>query len=185
MIKVWTVGHSNHDWLAFEKLIAEADINAVADVRSRPISRFAHFNRAALKSRLAASRIEYLFLGLELGGRPGAGGTPDYEAMAKAPLFLDGLSRVEALAGTTRLVLLCAEHEPLACHRCLLVGRRLVERGVEVAHLLRDGRIEPNAETEERLLRLTGQSDGDLLRSRANRLAWAYRRQSHRLAGRP
>ncbi len=105
--------------------------------------------------------------------------------MAKEPLFLDGLSRVEALAGTTRLALLCAEHEPLACHRCLLVGRRLVERGVEVAHILRDGQIEPNAATEERLLELTGQSDGDLLRSRADRLALAYRTQSQRLAGRP
>jgi uncharacterized protein (DUF488 family) len=36
---------------------------AVADVRSKPISRLPHFNRAAFKERLNACGIAYVFLG--------------------------------------------------------------------------------------------------------------------------
>jgi hypothetical protein len=101
--------------------------------------------------------------------------------MAEQPLFRQGLSEVQAIASPARLALMCSEHEPLTCHCCLLVGRRLVEREVEVAHILRDGRIEPHAETEERLLKLTRQSESDLLASREDRLARAYRVQNQTL----
>ena len=55
--------------------------------------------------------------------------------------------------------------------------RRLAERGNDLAHILRDGTIEPNAATEERLLALTRQTDADLFAPRAERLARAYRNQ--------
>jgi uncharacterized protein (DUF488 family) len=176
---IWTVGHSNHDWIKFDQLLSAADINAVADVRSAPSSRLPHFSRAGIKARLNASGTAYVYLGLELGGRPGA--AADYEVMAKQQLFLEGLARVEEIASRTRLALMCSEHEPLACHRCLLVGRRLADRGVGVAHILRDGQIEPHAQTEERLLRLTRQTEGDLFAAREDCLARAYRMQNHRL----
>ena len=76
---------------------------------------------------------------------------------------------------------MCSEHEPLNCHRCLLVGRRLVERGNDLAHILRDGTIEPNTATEERLLARTRQTDADLFAPRAERLARAYCNQSLRI----
>ena len=181
MTTVWTLGHSTLDWHSFEKLLAAADIGAIADVRSWPSSRLPHFSRPALKARLNASGIAYVYLGVELGGRPRNGVPADYEAMAEQPLFGEGLSEVQAIASRTRLALMCSEHEPLTCHRCLLVGRRLVERRVEVAHILRDGRIEPHAETEERLLKLTRQSETDLLASRDDRLVRAYRIQNQTL----
>ena len=181
MTAVWTIGHSSHDWPKFETLLAAAEIGAVADVRSFPSSRLPHFGRAALRVRLNASGVNYIYLGRELGGRRRNESAADYEAMAKQPLFLEGLARVETIASRARLALMCSEHEPLACHRCLLVGRRLVERGVDVAHILRDGRIEPNAATEERLLKLTRQTEQDLFGSRDDRLARAYRLQNRRL----
>jgi uncharacterized protein (DUF488 family) len=67
---VFSIGHSNHDWSTFKRLLQTADIGAVADVRSSPASRLPHFNRAALKDRLNATGVAYVFLGLELGGRP-------------------------------------------------------------------------------------------------------------------
>ena len=121
-----------------------------------------------------------LFL-LELGGRPAHGEPADYAQMALNPLFKEGLSRVEETAVGDRLALMCSEHEPLECHRCLLVGRRLVERGMEVAHILRDGRVEPHATTEDRLLKLARQTADDLLETRAERLCRAYRNQNHRI----
>jgi uncharacterized protein (DUF488 family) len=179
---VFTIGHSNHDWSTFKRLLDTADIGAVADVRSSPASRLPHFNRAALKDRLNATGIAYIFLGLELGGRP-KGGIPDYELMAASALFAEGIEQVEQIAPRTRLALVCSEHEPLTCHRCLLVGRRLVERGVAVAHILRDGTIEPNEDTEDRLLALRRQTGRDLSAPRADRLLAAYRSQGLRIAG--
>ncbi len=181
MATVYTIGHSSHEWAQFAALLGTSKITALADARSSPSSRYPHFSRAALKARLNACGIAYLFMGVELGGRPKCGGPADYEQMATNPLFIAGLDRVEELASRSRLVLMCSEHEPLECHRCLLVGRRLVERGFDVEHILRDGTIEPHAATEDRLLKLTRQTESDLFASRADRLARAYRNQNLKL----
>jgi uncharacterized protein (DUF488 family) len=101
--------------------------------------------------------------------------------MATSAMFAEGLTKVEELAARTRPALMCSEHEPLTCHRCLLVGRRLAERGNDVAHILRDGRIETNTTTEERLLALTRQSNADLFAPRSERIAAAYRNQAMRI----
>jgi hypothetical protein len=122
-----------------------------------------------------------VYLGDELGGRPKDGGIRDYERMAASPLFAEGIEQVEQIATRARVALMCAEHEPLACHRCLLVGRHLALRGAEIVHILRNGATEPHAVTEDRLLAMTGQSEGDLLASRAERLAAAYRAQALRI----
>lgn len=180
MTTVFTIGTSNHPWEAFERLLVQADITTIADVRSKPASRLPHFNRTTLETRLNASGIAYVFLGVELGGRP-KDGVADYEQMAATVVFAQGIEQVEQIAAGTRLALMCAEHEPLTCHRCLLVGRRLVERGISVAHILRDGTIERNEITEGRLLAITKQTEGDLLASREDRLAAAYRAQASRI----
>src|SRR4029077_13341019 len=109
------------------------------------------------------------------------GGVPDYEQMATSRMFAEGLTGVEEMAARTRPALMCSEHEPLTCHRCLLVGRRLAERGNDVAHILRDGRIETNTTTEERLLALPRQSNADLFAPRSERVAAAYRNQARRI----
>lgn len=181
MTVVFSIGHSNHEWPKFAALLRAAEIGALVDVRSSPSSRYPHFSRAVLKAGLDASGIAYLFMGVELGGRPRCGGPADYEQMAQNPLFIAGLDRIEAAASRNRLVMMCSEHEPLECHRCLLVGRRLVERGVDVEHILRDGTIEPHAAAEDRLLKLTRQTESDLFAPRADRLARAYRDQNLRL----
>ena len=180
MNAIFSVGHSSHDWSTFQRLLDRAEIGVVVDVRSHPISRLPYFNRGALKERLNVAGIGYVFLGLELGGRP-RGGVPDYERMAASPLFVKGLAKVEEMAARTRPALMCSEHEPLTCHRCLLVARRLAERGNDLAHILRDGTIEPNTATEERLLALTRQTDADLFAPRVERVARAYRNQGLRI----
>jgi uncharacterized protein (DUF488 family) len=177
MTIVFTIGHLNLSWPTFQHLLDRAEIEVVIDVRSNPISRLAHFNRTTLKERLNAAGVGYVFAGLELGGRPRNGGVPDYENMAASPLFAESVARVEEMAARTRPALMCSEHEPLTCHRCLLVGRRLAERGNSLAHILRDGTIEPNEVTEERLLAFTRQTERDLRATREDRLRAAYRAQ--------
>ena len=81
MRPVWTIGHSNLDWTQFEQLLAAADITTLADLQSWPSSRLSHFSRPALKARLDASGVAYVYLSLELGGRPRNGAVADYEIM--------------------------------------------------------------------------------------------------------
>jgi uncharacterized protein (DUF488 family) len=103
--------------------------------------------------------------------------------MAATAEFSAGLERVADEMARHRVCLLCAEREPLDCHRCLLVGRALAERGLALGHIRPDGTIEPHAATEQRLLALAG-GDADLFRDRAERLAHAYRRRAQAVAAR-
>ena len=154
--RILTVGHSNHALEQFLALIEGAGMSAIADVRSRPVSRWVpHFNRMALEAALAKRGISYLFLGRELGGRPDdpalmRNGKADYAAMARTLAFTAGLARVIETSTTDRVALLCAERDPIDCHRFLLIGRELAVRDVPVAHILASGGIEAHADTERR-----------------------------------
>jgi uncharacterized protein (DUF488 family) len=184
-----TIGHSNLAAERFMALLTSAGVTAVADVRSVPFSRWCPwFSGKALAERLAGKRIAYIALGDALGGRPRdpklyRDGVADYEAMAARPEFVAGLDRAVNEITRQRVCLMCAEREPLDCHRCLLVGRALAERGLRLGHIRSDGTIEPHAATEDRLLALAG-GEVDLFRDRAERLAHAYRRRAQAVAAR-
>lgn len=59
---------------------------------------------------------------------------------------------VKSEAANRRVALMCAEKEPLECHRTLLVARVLVADGLEVLHILADGTVETHDEAMDRLL---------------------------------
>ena len=182
-----TIGHSNLAADRFMALLKNAGVSAVADVRSVPFSRWCPwFSAKQLAQRLAEEGMTYIQLGDALGGRPRdpklyRDGVADYEAMATREEFAAGLGRVVDASERQRVCLLCAEREPLDCHRWLLVGRALVERGLAVGHIRADGTIETHAATEERLLANSG---ADLFRDRAQNLAHAYRRRARAIAAR-
>jgi uncharacterized protein (DUF488 family) len=184
-----TIGHSNLPADRFITLLRDSKVSAVIDVRSVPFSRWCPwFSSKPLASGLAAGGLAYLQLGDELGGRPRdpqlyCDGIADYEAMARRPEFRAGLDRVIDETRHHRVCLLCSEREPLDCHRCLLVGRALAERGVTPGHIRADGTIEPHAVTEQRLLKLAG-NEADLFGDPATRLADAYRQRTRRVAAR-
>ena len=155
---VLTIGHSNHPLEAFMGLLVRHRVTALGDVRSAPYSRFnPHFNRELLAAALKAKGIGYVYLGRELGGRSDdrscyEDGRIRYDRLARTDRFREGLERVVRGAAEHRIALMCAEKEPLDCHRTLLVARALDERGMKVAHILFDGRLEPHAEAMDRLL---------------------------------
>jgi uncharacterized protein (DUF488 family) len=147
-MEIWTVGHSRHEIPALVDLLRQYQIEVVADVRSHPSSRHnPQFNRNSLRSSLLAAKIEYVFLGQELGGRPpepefyDAGGHVLYGAVAKSDRFASGLERLLTGAATYRVAILCSEENPENCHRRLLVGRVLADRGITVRHIRGDGSV--------------------------------------------
>lgn len=157
--QLFTVGHSNHSIERFMELLRQHGIEVIADVRSKPASsRFPQFNRESLKASLGEAGIKYLFLGKELGARRNEreaydGNVASYERIARLPAFKEGLDRVTSGVNTYRVALMCAEKDPIDCHRTLLVCRHLREAlpgGIQ--HILADGTLEPHGKTERRLL---------------------------------
>ena len=185
---VLTIGHSNHSLETFVALLQRHGVTALADVRSAPYSRFnPQFNRKALQDSLQTIGIRYVFLGRALGGRPDdpscyEQGRVRYDRLAQTSLFREGLERVVEGAGRERIALMCAEREPLDCHRTILVGRSLVGRGVGVAHILADGALEPHDETMDRLLVSEGLPGEDLLQSQEQLIEEALARRERRIA---
>jgi uncharacterized protein (DUF488 family) len=161
--RLFSIGHSNHDLPRLVELLRQAGVTAIADVRSRPYSqRYPHFNRPDLRQGLAQHGIAYAFLGDQLGGRPDGPelydgqGRVDYERVRATRFFQQGIDRLLKSLGKFTTAMLCAEEDPMDCHRGLMIGPALVERGIFPVHLRADGRHETTAEFEERLLKETG-----------------------------
>ena len=185
---VFTIGNSNHPIESFIALLRRHGINALGDVRSHPYSRFVpQYSREPLKTALADAGITYVFLGKELGARSDnpacyKQGKVQYDRLAQEPAFGEGLKRVVQGMRRYRIALMCAEKEPLDCHRALLVARKLFEGGVPVSHIHADGSLETHQALESRLLALCKLPEGDMFKSREEFVAVAYAIQGERVA---
>lgn len=168
-----TIGHSNHSIERFVALLKAGGVERLVDVRSMPWSRrHPQFGQKNLARSLTEAAIDYVHEGSALGGKPEAGGS--YDQLAARPEFMAALDRVIDGTRHSVLCLMCAEKEPLDCHRTVLVSRRLAVRGVFVEHLLADGGVRSHHAVEETLL--GKEAAPDLFEDRAARLARAWRR---------
>lgn len=185
---IFTIGHSSHPIDKFIGLLHQHKITAIADVRSHPYSRhFPHYSQEYLKCSLSEARIAYAFLGKELGARsenPACyrNGKVDYELLAHDPLFQKGLARLRKGLQHYRIALMCAEKDPLDCHRAILISRELVKHGIQVIHILADRSIESHSDMEKRLLRTLQIPETDMFRSKSEILQEAYRIRSEQIA---
>lgn len=155
---VLTIGHSAHSLEVFIGLLQKHEVEVVADVRSQPYSRrFPQFSRPELQAALKSMGLRYVFLGRELGARREerqcyVDGQARYDLIARQPLFAEGLQRLANGIQQFQVALLCAEKDPLICHRTILVCRHLKRRDFQIAHILEDGGIESQEAAEKRLL---------------------------------
>ncbi len=156
--RLYTIGHSTHTLDVFLDMLARHGVQVVADVRSQPYSRLEYFNREPLKRALTTRGIRYVFLGRELGARREEQecyleGQAVYERVASLPAFQEGLARLLTGLAQYSVALLCAEREPLDCHRTILVCRMLRKNGISISHILADGTLEKHEDLERRLVR--------------------------------
>lgn len=186
--QIYTVGHSNHEIEEFVQLLDRNGVSAIADVRSSPYSRFTpQFNRETLKTVLARHRIAYVFLGEELGARRSEpecydGPTARYDLIAKTPAFRRGLERLKEGTEKYRVAMMCAEKDPITCHRMVLVAHALKQQGISVIHIREDGETETNEAAEERMLSAVGLPASDLFQSRDDLVEQAYTKQGRKIA---
>lgn len=187
-LSVFTIGHSTHTVEQFINLLHKHEVTAIGDVRSSPYSRFnPQFNREMLERTLKERGIAYVFLGRELGARSDdpscyEKGRVKYDRLARTEIFQIGLQRVRKGAQSHRVALMCAEKDPLECHRTLLVSRALEAQGVSVSHILAGGRLESHSAVMDRLFGVVGLSKMDLFRSKDELIDAACAIQEERIA---
>jgi uncharacterized protein (DUF488 family) len=187
-VKLFTIGHSNHELSELLRLLQMHQITAVADVRSSPFSaRLQQFNKPVLKMALDQAGITYVFLGAELGARRSeqncyVEGQARYDLIARTPAFKEGIARVLKGIEKFRMTLLCAEKDPITCHRTILVCRELRRVGVAIDHILADGSIESHEALERRLRAQLGLDQPSLFETPEQQLEEAYDRQALKIA---
>lgn len=187
MRELFTIGHSTQTWDQFLALLLQHRIEAIGDVRSSPYSaRFPHFTRELMDRALRAAHIRYVFLGDELGARRTErdcyiDGVARYDRIARTSAFGAGLDRVRKGVANFRLALMCAEKDPLECHRTILVCRQF-RHDLTIQHILSDGGLESHADAEARLLAEEKVPDDDLYTPREELIAQAYDRRGGKIA---
>jgi hypothetical protein len=125
-------------------------------------------------------------MGRELGARrmePQCydGRRADYNLIAKSPLFQEGIDRLREGLGEHRIALLCAEKDPLDCHRSVLVCRH-AKAFADIQHIIPDGSLESHSELEFRMLRAVGLPEHDLFIAHDDLLTQGYDRRGLEIA---
>lgn len=182
-VMLFTIGHSTHLFSRFAELLRCHGITAIADVRSAPYSRYnPQYNREALKAALESVGIAYSHLGEQLGAhrKEPESFTPegalDFGLTAQTASFREGIQRLKTGLQKYSIAMMCAEQDPLTCHRNLLISRFLREEVTDLSHIRGDGQIETQEALESRLLSECKLPQRDLFRTRQQLVALAYER---------
>jgi len=185
---IFTVGHSNYEKDRFVKLLTDHSISVIADVRQSPYSGYvSQYNREIIKEILLEHGIGYVFLGDLLGARPQdriyyTNNYVDFDKLCQSSFFQEGINRLEEGVKTMRIALMCAEKDPLLCHRTILVCKNLKILNMKIRHILHDSTLEKHSDTERRLLTAHNLQHNELFRSPEEVLDDAYRRQGLKMA---
>ena len=159
-MSVYTIGCSTNTLERFLELLKMHNINCIVDVRSTPFSKYtSQFNREGLQGYLKKHNILYIWMGKEFGARRdkkelySIQGYLDFEKVRKDSDFLGGVERIRnGISKGYRICLMCTEKDPIDCHRTILVAKGLEDNGIEVNHILQDGKLINKQQIAERLL---------------------------------
>jgi uncharacterized protein (DUF488 family) len=157
---LFTIGYANRSLDEFISLLAERRITALCDVRSVPYSsRNPQFNREPLQKALKSHGVDCVFLGEELGARSKdpscyVNGKAIYQKIAASNLFRNGLERIRiGMEKNYIIALMCAEKDPLTCHRSILICRNLRDKNIDIRHIIDNETTETQSALEQRLIK--------------------------------
>lgn len=157
--RLFTIGHSNHEFSWFLELLNEHKINCLVDVRSIAASRFnPQYNKKALSESLKSNGIEYVHMPEEFGARRVDSNVltdnqVDFKKVRATSLFRSGVERLkEGLKKGFSIALMCAEADPLECHRFSMISYDLKNNGFEIIHILKDKSVIANQDLELQLV---------------------------------
>jgi uncharacterized protein (DUF488 family) len=150
-VTLHTIGHGARSGDDLARLLGDAGINLVVDIRAHPGSRrHPQFGRAELERWLPEAGISYRWEPALGGRRSGRAGSrhmslrvPAFRAYAdymETPEFDAALDVVLAESDERATTVMCAESLWWRCHRRLAADAAVLLRNRRVLHLLPDGR---------------------------------------------
>ena len=142
---IYTLGTSTRSQEEFIGLLKGRGIEVVVDVRRFPSSRFEYFSEVKLAEILDEAGIGYVAMGQELGGYRRGG----YQAFTATTEFQGAVGKLEELALSRRVTILCAERLPWRCHR-RFIAFELEKRGWQVIHIIDEKRDWQPVKAEQR-----------------------------------
>ncbi len=181
-IMIYTIGYAGATLERFTNVLVQKDVKLLIDVRSVPRSSyFEMFNDVSLQRALAEKRIRYENWKIEFGARQTnleffTNDILDYEKFAKSQQFRIGIQKLkEKNKYFENICLMCAEIDPINCHRAVLCAREIAKEGFDIEHIIlkRNGeRIFENHEDFEARLQKT---------LRVKSIDEAYRKQNKKI----
>lgn len=153
MTRIYSIGHSN---LSSEQLLhtlEQAEVKMLVDVRARPRTRHnPQFDQLNLRAAAERQGMVYQWQGQALGGMRSVQENSPHIALRETGLrsyadymhsdnFACALQALQAMAAQHVLAIMCAERQPLQCHRSLIADA-LTLQGYEVVHLFGDGGVQ-------------------------------------------
>lgn len=157
---IYTIGYSGFSVQAFVKELKKHGIRLLIDVRSSPFSSFyTDYNKDILENTLRQNGIYYRNYAGEFGARQDdkalytKDGYLDFDLHCQSEIFKSGVNKLmNSLDQGYPFALMCAEKDPIRCHRSIMISRRFFERGLNVIHLMPDGLFKTQEQIEQELL---------------------------------
>lgn len=159
---LYTIGYSGFsDAEGLTRFLNKRGIDVLIDVRSSPYSgHFPQFNKENLQLALHDKGIYYRNYAEPFGARQDnpafyVDGRLDFERFTDSERFLDGVAKIEnSIEKGYVLTLMCAEKDPIICHRAIMISRVFHEAGYKVCHLRADMADETHEMLEKRLVEM-------------------------------
>ncbi len=138
---IYTVGHNSLNFMQFISLLQAHHIKHIVDVRSIPYSKYAPWSdKSRISDLLQPFKIKYTYLGHKLGGfKKYIGRVSNQKNITPQELYNQGIQNLLELSTDNNLTLLCAESDPAKCHRQSIIAQTLLEKDVQVLHILKNG----------------------------------------------
>jgi len=188
MKEVFTIGYVSYQPEEMAKVLLSFGVSCLVDVRSNPYSAYyTQFNRETFSEVLKQHGILYRNYAFEFGARQEdpryytKEGYLDFSKYTQSEQFQQGVKKIEqGIRLGYVFALMCAEKDPMTCHRAIMIGKTLKEQGFTVKHIIYPNQIETQQEMEQR-----GIGDQLSFFSDEQRIEDFYREQNRRIGYRP
>ena len=160
MMDIYTIGHSNYPVEKLIDMLRHYKINCVIDIRGTPYSKYnIQFDKETIRYTLTKAGFIYMYMATEFAANRinkisyTKEGYSDFKKVTQEKDFLYGIERLkDGCNKGYRIALLGAMQDPIRCHRSILVGKALREKGFNVIHIMDDYSTENQDYIEERIL---------------------------------
>lgn len=161
--EIFTIGYTSFKKEVFLEVLKFYEITCLIDVRTTPIASefYKFYSKNELEPFLKENGIIYRNYSKEFGARQenkafyNSCGCLDFEKFVKSNQFIDGVEKIEkGIQMGYKFVLMCAEKDPVNCHRSIMITRELSKIGFDVKHIMADKSIKSQRYIDTRLLEI-------------------------------